>query len=100
MVNNQITTSRLRTEALSKRNNYTDSYEENLGYLCDTYPDKILFDLKEVANTISMSYEFVRISVNNGLISAKAIGRRRLVHRGELARLITEGVNNNGSKKK
>jgi hypothetical protein len=100
MVNNQITTNRLRTEALSKRNNYTDSYEENLGYLCDTYPDKILFDLNEVAKIISMSYEFVRISVNNGLISAKAIGRRRLVHRGELARLITEGVTNNGSKKK
>ena len=100
MVNNQITTSRLRTEALSKRNNYTDSYEENLAYLCDNYPDKILFDLKEVANIISMSYEFVRISVNNGLISAKAIGSRRLVHRGELARLITEGVTNNGNKKK
>jgi len=100
MVNNQITTSCLRTEALSKRNNYTDSYEENLTYLCDKYPDKILFDLKKVANIISMSYEFVRISVNNGLISAKAIGSRRLVHRGELARLITEGVTNNGRKKK
>ena len=100
MVNNQITTSRLRTEALAKRNNYTDSYEENLVYLCDKYPDKILFGLQEVANIITMSYEFVRISVINGLISAKAIGRRRLVHRGELARLITEGVTNNGRKKK
>jgi hypothetical protein len=100
MVNNQITTSCLRTEALSKRNNYTDSYEENLAYLCDRCPDKILFSLQEVANIIAMSYEFVRISVNNGLISAKAIGSRRLVHRGELARLITEGVTNNGRKKK
>ena len=84
----------------SERNNYTDTFEENLEYITTTYPDKILFDLKEVANILSMSYEFVRISVNKGIVSAKQIGSRRLIHRGELARLITEGVNNNGSKKK
>ena len=100
MVNNQITTSRLQPETPIRRNNYCDTYEENLEYITTTYPDKILFDLNEVANVISMSYEFVRIAVNNGLISAKSIGRRRLVHRGELARLITEGVTNNGNKKK
>ena len=90
---------RLHTEALPKRNNYTDTFDENLEYLTSKPPDKILFDLKEVANILSMSYEYIRISVNNGSIYAKHIGSRRLVHRGELARLITEGVDNNGSKK-
>lgn len=100
MENNQISTRRLQPETPIRRNNYCDTYEENLEYITTTYPDKILFDLKEVANIISMSYEYVRISVSNGLISAKSIGRRRLVHRGEIARLITEGVTNNGRKKK
>ena len=100
MVNNQITTSRLQQETPIRRNNYCDTYEENLEYISTPYPDKILFNLKEVADIISMSYEYVRISVNRGLISAKSIGRRRLIHRGEIARLITEGVINNGRKKK
>ncbi len=90
----------LHTEGLSKRNNYTDTFDENLEYITTTYPGKVLFDLKEVANILSMSYEYIRISVNNGIIYAKKIGSRRLVHRGELARMITEGVNNNGGKKK
>jgi hypothetical protein len=90
----------LHSEGLSKRNNYTDTFDENLEYITTTYPGKILFDLKEVANILSMSYEYIRISVNNEIIYAKQIGSRRLVHRGELARMITEGVNNNGSKKK
>ena len=79
---------------------YSDSIEENLGYLLGSYPDEILFDLKQVAKILKMSYEFIRLSVNSGYIAAKQIGKRRLVHRGELARLITEGVNNNGGKKK
>ena len=78
---------------------YTDSSEENLEYLDSRYPNKILFDLKDVANILCISYEFVRLLVNNKTIAAKQIGKRKLVHRGELARLITEGVDNNVSKK-
>lgn len=79
---------------------YDDSYDENLEHLITSYPNKILFNIKEVANQLSVSYEFVRYSVNNGYIKAKLFGKRKLIHRGELARIITEGINNNVSKEK
>ena len=78
---------------------YTDSNEENVAYLERRYPDKILFELKDVAEVLCISYEFARLLVNNNSIASKNIGKRKLVHRGELARLITEGVDNNVSKK-
>jgi excisionase family DNA binding protein len=56
-----------------------DSYEENLLHLQTSSPDKILFDMIEVAKLLSVSYEYVRQLVSNGVISSIKMGRRRLV---------------------
>jgi hypothetical protein len=72
---------------------YVDTYEENLNILVSKYPGITLFDLKTIAQELSTSYEFIRRSTDQGKIKVKFNGKRKVVHRGELARLITEGVN-------
>ena len=70
-----------------------DTYEENLNILISKYPGITLFDLKTIAQELSTSYEFIRRSTEQGKIKVKHNGSRKVVHRGEVARLITEGVN-------
>ena len=72
---------------------YVDTYEENLNILISKYPGVTLFDLKTIATELSTSYEFIRRSAEKGKIQIKLNGKKKVVHRGELARLITEGVN-------
>ncbi|MDR3666967.1 MAG: hypothetical protein P4L35_09005 [Ignavibacteriaceae bacterium] len=71
---------------------YVDTYEENLNILISKYPMVTLFDLKTIAQELSTSYEFIRRSTEQGKIRVKYIGKKKVVHRGEVARLLTEGV--------
>ncbi|HEX2866719.1 MAG TPA: hypothetical protein VHO03_06740 [Ignavibacteriales bacterium] len=68
-----------------------DSLQMNLSFLESHYPDKILFCIKEVSELLSQSYETIRMNIRNGKIHAKIMGNRKMVHRNELAKLITEG---------
>jgi len=86
-------------KVISIRNNenrqstpYVDTYEENLHILISKYPGVTLFDLKTIAQELSTSYEFIRRSTKQGKIKVKYNGKRKVVHRGEVARLLTEGV--------
>jgi hypothetical protein len=72
---------------------YLDTYEENLHILLSKYPGITLFDLKTIAREMSMSYEFIRRYVEKGKIQIKQNGKKKVVHRGEFARILTEGVN-------
>lgn len=70
----------------------TDTFEENLQYLIFLYPDKILFCMKDASLILGQSYEYVRLKIREGKIAHKSYGARKMIHRLEMARLITEGI--------
>lgn len=69
----------------------SDSLQINQSFLESHHPDKILFCIREVSELLCQSYETIRMNIRNGKIHAKTMGSRKMVHRNELARLITEG---------
>ncbi len=79
-------------DSINNRNNYADSFNENLAYLTNKYPGNLLFDLQTVASELNVSYEFIRQAVKKGIVAAKMFGKKKNVHKGELARIITEGI--------
>ncbi len=79
----------LKTSALSHS---AESYSTNLEFLIQTYPSKILFNIKEAAKLLGQSYESIRIRIKNGKINSKSFGTRKMIHRDELAKIITEGI--------
>ena len=80
------------SDSLNNRNYYNDSFEENFEYLSDKYPGELLFDLNTVAIELNVSYEFVRQAAKKGIVAVKRFGKKMNVHKGELARIITEGI--------
>ena len=56
------------------------------------YPDKMLFDIKTVAEALSCSYEFVRARTDNGKIKYIKLGASKMIPRSELIKLLTKGV--------
>ena len=56
------------------------------------YPDKMLFDIKTVAEELSCSYEFVRARTDNGKIKCIKLGASKMIPRSELIKLLTKGV--------
>jgi len=56
------------------------------------YPDKMLFDIKTVAEALSCSYEFVRARTDSGKINFIKLGANKMIPRSELIKLLTKGV--------
>jgi ribosomal protein S2 len=83
----------IKNDEVKQSTSYVDTYEENLNILISKYPGVTLFDLRTIAHELSASYEFIRRSAEKGKILFKQNGKKKVVHRGEVARLITEGVN-------
>ncbi|MGE5679885.1 MAG: hypothetical protein ACM34K_03295 [Bacillota bacterium] len=78
-------------DEIKPKETFRDTIEDNLQYLKEAYQDKVLFEIENVANILGQSYESVCKRIRKGLIESKSIGRRRMIHRGELARIMTEG---------
>ena len=79
-------------DSVNNRNNYADSFDENFAYLTNKYPGNLLFDLQTVASELNVSYEFIRQAAKKGIVAVKMFGKKKNVHKGELARIITEGI--------
>ena len=80
------------SDSSNNRNYYNDSFEENFEYLSDKYPGELLFGLYTVAIELNVSYEFVRQAAKKRIVAVKRFGKKMNVHKGELARIITEGI--------
>ncbi len=72
--------------------NNQDEAEKNRELLEKNYPQKILFSIKEVAEIIGSSYEFIRKKIAFGKIHTRDFGDRKMIHINELVTLITYGV--------
>ena len=55
-------------------------------------PEKLLYSIRETANVLGVSYEFIRAKVQSGHIHVSSFGSRKLIHINELSRLISEGL--------
>ncbi|MGE5621179.1 MAG: hypothetical protein ACM3U0_01265 [archaeon] len=66
--------------------------EKYLDVLNNRYPNKLNFTISETAEIISLSYDFVREKILQGLITAVKFGDRFMVSQFELSRLLAEGV--------
>ncbi len=67
--------------------------ESNREFIINNYPDKLYFSISEVAGILNVSIEFIRLRTVNGQINTTKMGRRKLVNREELIRIISEGIN-------
>ena len=70
----------------------SDSTNEDIQYLKTKYPDKILFDMETVATELNLSYEYIRRCVIKEKIKVTKYGSRKMIHRNEFAKIITEGL--------
>ena len=68
------------------------SYAEILKATIQQFPKKMLFNMKETAEALCVSVEFIRKRISEGKINAVCFGDRKLISINELARLIQEGV--------
>ena len=71
---------------------FHDTIEENEYLIKQSNPNKLLFSLEETSLILGVSYDFIRVKANQGVISVKYFGKRKMIHLKELSRLITEGV--------
>lgn len=66
--------------------------EQNITMLKERYPERILFPIKEAAQILKVSYEFIRQRIITGEISSTTFGKRKLIHFHEIANLLTRGI--------
>lgn len=69
-----------------------EAIKSNLNWLESHRPTEILFSMEEVAIILKVSYEFIRNQINRRIISSINFGKRKMVHRNELARLLAGGI--------
>lgn len=68
------------------------SYAEILKATIKQFPQKLLFSVKETADTLCVSVEFIRKKITEQKITTVSFGDRKLISINELARLIHKGV--------
>jgi excisionase family DNA binding protein len=81
-----------RTAPLIKEANAEISTEQTMQFIKNSFPDQILFSIREVAAITKVSYEFIRQSIRKGKINYCGMGERKLIHINELCRIITGGI--------
>ncbi len=67
-------------------------YKGNLELLMSINPRKINYSIKETAEHLGVSYDFIREAIHTQKIKTAKFGDRYLIHVNELARILTEGV--------
>ena len=56
------------------------------------FPSKVLFSIQETANALSVSIEFIRKRIADGVIISVSMGDRKMISIHELTKLIHKGV--------
>ena len=79
-------------EGISSVEGEKQTLYESLQILKEAYPKKILFSIKEVAEIINVSYEFIRSAILMGKIKVVKIASRKMINIIELNKIITNGV--------
>ena len=69
-----------------------NSYQLTLNVLVKSYPNKIIFTIKEAAEVLGVGAEFIRRRIKSGRIKATYLGDKPFINIAELARISTEGV--------
>ncbi len=70
------------------------SFEDNEKLVKETYPNKLLFTIQEVATILNTSYEFIRKNLIYGKIPHISFGDRKMINLTTVINLITFGVSN------
>ncbi|HOJ19758.1 MAG TPA: hypothetical protein PLT92_14435 [Ignavibacteriaceae bacterium] len=68
------------------------SFDENEQSINNLFPEKILFTIKETADLMNMSYEFIRQQILKQIIPAVEFGDRKMINRSTIVHLLTNGV--------
>ena len=68
------------------------SYAEILRSVIKQFPHKMLFSIQEAANALSVSIEFLRKKINDGVIVSVSMGDRKMISINELTKIIHKGV--------
>ncbi|MEO8231492.1 MAG: hypothetical protein ABI638_04375 [Ignavibacteriota bacterium] len=68
------------------------TYSEILKATLAQYPSKMLFSIKDSANALSVSPEFIRKKISDGFIKSVSLGDRKMISINELAKIIYQGV--------
>ena len=69
-----------------------DLFLYNLSKLDRSFPEKLLFSIKETASVLNVSDDFVSNRIRAGKVKATKLGDRSMINKLTLANIITKGV--------
>ena len=69
-----------------------DLFLYNLSKLDRSFPEKLLFSIKETASVLNVSDDFVSNRIRAGKLKATKLGDRSMINKLTLANTITKGV--------
>ncbi len=69
-----------------------DLFLYNLSKLDRSFPEKLLFSIKESASVLNVSDDFVSNRIRAGKLKATKLGDRSMINKLTLANIITKGV--------
>lgn len=69
-----------------------DLFLYNLSKLDRSFPEKLLFSIKETASVLNVSDDFVSSRIRSGKLKATKLGDRSMINKLTLANTITKGV--------
>ena len=69
-----------------------DLFLYNLSKLDRSFPEKLLFSIKETASVLNVSDDFVSNRIRSGKLKATKLGDRSMINKLTLANTITKGV--------
>ena len=79
-------------EVLPKSLSDDELFLYNLSYLDQSFPEKLLFSIKETASVLNLSDDFVTNRIRTGELKATRLGDRSMINKLTLANIITKGV--------
>ncbi len=68
------------------------TYTDILNSTIKQFPEKLLFSVKETADALSVSVEFIRKKIAERKINPVSMGDRKMISINELAKLIYKGA--------
>lgn len=74
--------------------------ERTIELIQKNHPDRLMFNQKEVAQILGLSYSFINSCCTNNKINTVKFGNRQMVSIGELIRILIEGINDGNKKTK
>ncbi len=85
---------RLNSKSQGQLETDTPDIQETIDLLLKQNPGKLLYSQKDAAKTLCVSYPFINRCCVDGKIKTVKLGSRQLININEMAKLITQGMNN------